>query len=146
MSRSCAVWLVALAAALPAPTFAAHTTFTGAVARFEADGNVFGPADGAPDLVDEFDDGDLAPAWTRLLGTSYESAGVLMLRDPGADIALVPGIAFRVKARNVTISPPPTAVRIALGLGGGAGGRAAACAQLDIACHQAGGGTARRCR
>jgi len=74
-----------------APALAHHLTFSASADRFEIDGNAFGPADGAADQVDEFDDGVLAPNWSVLLGTAVESGGVLTLRNPGADINLVPG-------------------------------------------------------
>jgi hypothetical protein len=63
--------------------------FSSSVQRFEADGNAYGSADGVFDLVDEFDDGVLAPAWAVLLGTAFESGGVLTVRDPGVTVPLV---------------------------------------------------------
>jgi hypothetical protein len=72
-----------------APRVASALPFSSSVQRFEADGNAYGSADGVFDLVDEFDDGVLAPNWTLLLGTAVESGGVLTLRDPGVTIPLV---------------------------------------------------------
>lgn len=63
--------------------------FGASVDRFEGDGNVYGSADGVFDLVDEFDDGALAPAWAPLLGTVVESGGVLTARDPGVVLAFL---------------------------------------------------------
>jgi hypothetical protein len=77
-------WL-ALAALLVAvaPAWAHHTVFDYRVNRFEADGNGFGPADGVPDFVDEFDDDVLAPWWTVVSGTATERGGKLHLTSPG---------------------------------------------------------------
>ena len=67
----------------PAPARAFHTVFHYQVDRFEIDGNAFGPFDGAPDLVDGFDDGVLSPGWSQLFGTVYEQDGFLHLTNPG---------------------------------------------------------------
>ena len=98
-------WLAALAltAWSTGPARAHHTTFSASVDRFEIDGNAFGPADGVPDQVDEFDDGTIAPNWQVLLGTAIESGGVLTLRDPGVDINLVPGAALDISNVENTI-------------------------------------------
>jgi hypothetical protein len=74
---------------LGVPTFAAET-FDYSVDRFEADGNVDGTFDGTPDVVDEFDDGVLAP-WFIRRGSASESGGLLHVQSPGLAIAL-PGI------------------------------------------------------
>jgi hypothetical protein len=76
---------VGLALALAVPAGASHTTFTASADRFEVDGNAFGPLDGTPDAVDEFDDGTIGPGWAPFLGTSDESSGVVTLHDPGFD-------------------------------------------------------------
>jgi hypothetical protein len=70
-----------LAAPRPAPAF--HTVFHFTVDRFEADGNVYGPAGGPADLVDEFDDGVLPPTFYAAYGTATESGGRLHLQNPG---------------------------------------------------------------
>ena len=62
---------------------ASHTVFEFKVDRFELDGNRMGPFDGVADLVDEFDDGTLSPNWYPLFGTSLESGGFLVLKNPG---------------------------------------------------------------
>jgi hypothetical protein len=101
-----APWLAALTLAcsgVATPALANHTTFSGSVDRFEIDGNAFGPADGVPDQVDEFDDGTIAPNWQTLLGTAIESGGVLTLRDPGVDIALVPGVTLDISNVENTV-------------------------------------------
>jgi hypothetical protein len=72
-----------------ATTFAAET-YDYSVDRFEADGNVNGPFDGTPDVVDEFDDGVLAPWFVRRNSVS-ESGGFLHVQSPGQTIVL-PGI------------------------------------------------------
>src|SRR5262245_51011347 len=72
-----------------APRDAWALPFSSAVQRFEADGNAYGSADGVFDLVDEFDDGVLAPNWAVLLGTAIESGGALTVRDPGVTAPLV---------------------------------------------------------
>lgn len=82
-------WLavVALAAAAwlsPARDARAdHTVFTYRVDRFELDGNVYGANDGVSDLVDEFDDGSIAPNWYQAFGTVSEADGLLVLASPG---------------------------------------------------------------
>lgn len=77
-------WLaVAAFLVAAAPARAHHTVFDYRVERFEADGNGFGPADGAADFVDEFDDGALAPSWSVVSGTAAESGGQLHLTSPG---------------------------------------------------------------
>lgn len=82
--RVFAAWVPIAAVLLFAwPAEAFHTVFDYAVQRFEADGNAFGPADGVPDLVDEFDDGSLAPLWQVSSGTAEESGGLLHLKNPG---------------------------------------------------------------
>src|SRR5262245_14480030 len=72
-----------------APRIASALPFSSSVQRFEADGNAYGSADGVFDLVDEFDDGVLAPNWAPLIGTAVESGGVLTVRDPGLTVPLV---------------------------------------------------------
>jgi len=67
--------LVAGGLALPAGADAFHTTFDNTAARFELDGNPSGPQDGVPDLVDEFDDGVLAPNWFGQFGSPEETGG-----------------------------------------------------------------------
>jgi hypothetical protein len=74
--------LVALLAIAPA-TARGPETFEYVADRVEIDGNVFGPHDGVPDLVDEFDDGALAPNWAVSSGTASESDGLLRLHSPG---------------------------------------------------------------
>jgi hypothetical protein len=85
-------WLVALglvlAPGMTGPAHGSHTTFSSSVDRFEIDGNVFGPADGALDFVDEFDDGSLAPDWSVLRGTADEAGGVATMHDPGTDVII----------------------------------------------------------
>lgn len=49
---------------------------------------MFGPTDGVPDFVDEFDDGSLAPEWAQLLGSATESGGVVALQSPGTDYSI----------------------------------------------------------
>ncbi|MFN8542804.1 MAG: hypothetical protein U0807_01125 [Candidatus Binatia bacterium] len=71
-----------------------HTVFSYRVDRFELDGNVAGPADGIPDLVDEFDDGALSPNWYRAYGTASEMGGFLDLTNPGAHFPGPNGEAF----------------------------------------------------
>src|SRR5262249_42795885 len=74
---------------LLAPTAGRALTFSSSVQRFEADGSVYGSADGVFDLVDEFDGGTLAPNWSILLGSAEESGGALRLHDPGVVEPLV---------------------------------------------------------
>jgi hypothetical protein len=78
-------WLLLVTTTLaPASAGAFHTVFDYRVDRFEADGNVFGAPGGAPDLVDEFDAGDLAARWAVVAGTGHQAGGVLHLTSPGA--------------------------------------------------------------
>jgi hypothetical protein len=81
--RRLSVALLVGGLALPAVGHAFHTTFDNTAARFELDGNPSGPQDGVPDLVDEFDDGVLAPNWFVQFGSPEEMGGVLHLRSPG---------------------------------------------------------------
>src|SRR5262245_7986216 len=86
-ARAFAAWVPIAAMLLCAwPAAAFHTVFDYAVERFEADGNAFGPADGVPDFVDEFDDGSVPPDWVVPVGTAEESGGVLHLKNPGQHI------------------------------------------------------------
>ncbi len=65
-----------------------HTVFDYAVERFEADGNIFGSADGVFDLIDEFDDGILGPTFGHLFGTTIEQNGAMHLKNPGTHFSL----------------------------------------------------------
>ncbi len=56
--------------------------------RFAVDGNVFGARDSVPDLVDDFDDGTLAPNWLRYTGTSSEAGTLLHTASPGGIIQI----------------------------------------------------------
>lgn len=85
-------WGAALAIALASggPAHASHTVFSAAVDRIEIDGNVYGAPGGALDLVDEFDDGVLAPNWALLVGSAEEAGGVVTLHDPGFHVPFGP--------------------------------------------------------
>ena len=83
--------LAGLLAVAIGSTAAAVESFEYTAERVEVDGNVFGPRDGVADLVDEFDDGVLAPLWAVSSGTVTESAGLLRLASPGLPIA-IPGL------------------------------------------------------
>jgi hypothetical protein len=88
-ARLFAAWVPITAVLLGAwPAVAFHTVFDYAVERFEADGNTFGPSDGVPDLVDEFDDGSLAPLWQLAIGTAEESDGLMHLKGPGVHVTV----------------------------------------------------------
>jgi hypothetical protein len=89
-------WTAACLSASPAR--ASHSVFSASADRFEADGNAYGAADGVADFVDEFDDGTLAPDWAVLLGTAVESGGVMTLKNPGVDIALVFGVGLDISS------------------------------------------------
>src|SRR5262245_13279557 len=89
MSRGGLAALLSAVVLSLAPRVGWALPFSSSVQRYEADGNAYGSADGVFDLVDEFDDGVLAPNWAVLLGTAVESGGVLTLRDPGVTIPLV---------------------------------------------------------
>ena len=106
MPRCRSMWavLVGVAVGLSCVPDARALSFSASVDRFEADGNVYGSADGAFDLVDEFDDGALAPAWAPLLGTVVESGGVLTARDPGVVLAFL-GLPQELSTAESTAEP-----------------------------------------
>ncbi len=81
---------VLLAILIASPALASHTTFSTSCDRFEVDGNVFGPADGGLDFVDDFDGGTLAPNWETFYGTAAESGGSVVLQSPGQDFLIGP--------------------------------------------------------
>src|SRR5262245_11855404 len=89
MSRGGLAALLSAVVLSLAPRVGWALPFSSSVQRYEADGNAYGSADGVFDLVDEFDDGLLAPNWAILLGTAIESGGVLTLRDPGVNVSFV---------------------------------------------------------
>lgn len=60
-----------------------HTPFLYRVDRFEADGNVLGPLDGVPGVVDDFNAAPLSPYWYQAFGTVSEGGGHLLLTNPG---------------------------------------------------------------
>ena len=70
-----------------------HTSFNYAVDRVEFDGNLHGPADGVPDVVDEFDDGVMGPVFQRFFGTVTEENGYMVLKSPGTHFAIT-GLPF----------------------------------------------------
>jgi hypothetical protein len=95
---------------------AAGHVFDYAVERFEADGNVHGPQDGVPDVIDEFDDGVLAPPqWNVGPGTAVETGGALHLKDPGFAISVIglSPVSFEVSE----VSTPSTPAFIQAGAG-----------------------------
>ncbi len=70
-----------------------HASFHYAADRFELDGNVAGPFDGTPDVVDEFDNSTFSPDWSVSFGTASESGGLAHLQNPGVHAPFaVPGI------------------------------------------------------
>jgi len=78
-----------------------------AIDRFEADGNLHGPKDGTPDVVEEFDDGVAGPLFSPIAGSSGESGGALHLHSPGILIA-IPGVtptAFETSAVTSGAAP-----------------------------------------
>lgn len=66
--------------------WASHTIFDYRVDRLEIDGNVHGAHDGTPDVVNEFDDGSLAPDFYNPFGTAFETGGFLALTNPGVHV------------------------------------------------------------
>lgn len=93
-----ASWLAAVSAGLLAFALPAHaaSTFSASVDRVTIDGNNFGPKDGVPDLVDEFDDGSIGPGWQILVGSATEENNVLRIHDPGLQVNFVPGVTLYV--------------------------------------------------
>src|SRR5262249_60543814 len=83
MRRLLSLGALAVSVLLAAPAGAFHTVFDYRVDRFTADGNAFGPADGVPDVVDEFDDDTLAAHWSVVAGTARGAGGLLHLTHPG---------------------------------------------------------------
>ena len=121
----CLVWaaVVLVPGAQPARlAYAFHTVFHFTVDRVEVDGNAYGPFDGTPDVVDEFDDADMAP-WRTFFGTVYQRDGLLHLTNPGVhynilaplDLSDAVGMAelraglgsFRVQSVWTTTDIPP---------------------------------------
>jgi hypothetical protein len=92
-----------LALVVAAPAAASHTTFSASADRVEIDGNAFGPLDGTPDEVDEFDDGTIGPGWAPFLGTADESGGVVTFHDPGFDY---PVGSVRVDVSDIEFEEP----------------------------------------
>jgi hypothetical protein len=90
MTRSTPALLLALLMSVGGPVGAAEI-YDYAIDRFEADGNVHGPLDGTPDLVENFDDGTMGPTFQPIAGTSVESGGALHLQSPGASVS-IPGV------------------------------------------------------
>ena len=90
-----AFWLAALMLIVAVPAHAAGS-FSASVDRVVIDGNVFGPKDGVPDVVDEFDNGVIGPDWHVLVGSATEEGGVLKVHDPGLDVTFVPGVILHV--------------------------------------------------
>src|SRR5579864_3169162 len=80
--------MVALALGRPALA----VTFSSSCDRFEIDGSAFGPHDGTPDFVDEFNNGTFAPEWSVLLGTAAETGGDAVVHDPGTPVPLGPTV------------------------------------------------------
>jgi hypothetical protein len=74
---------------------ASDGTFDFLVDRFTVDGGGFGPLDGVPDRVDDFD-GDVLTGWVKVNGTAFERDGFLHLASPGDHVAdgfgAVPGL------------------------------------------------------
>jgi hypothetical protein len=95
---------VLLASMAPA-AHAFHTTFQYGVDRFEADGNLYGAADGTLDFVDEFDDGALAPNWRRFFGTVSEADGFMLLSNPGTHFT-IPGLPFETDQSDAVSDAP----------------------------------------
>lgn len=82
--RHVLILIAVLLGIAPGAGLASHHPFDVAFDRFEVDGQPYGPKDGTPDLVDDFDDGMLAPM-TIFFGTASESGGLLHLTNPGFD-------------------------------------------------------------
>ena len=59
-------------------------------------------ADCVPDLVDEFDDGALAPNWQLAVGTAEETGGALHLKNPGAHV----DVGYTVDVSEVASATP----------------------------------------
>jgi hypothetical protein len=90
MTRSTPALIIALLLSPSAPAAFADT-YDYAIDRFEADGNIHGPLDGTPDLLEEFDDGTMGPLFGTINGTAVESSGALHLKSPGLSVA-IPGV------------------------------------------------------
>jgi hypothetical protein len=93
--------LLLLASAQRAVAF--HTIFDYQVDRVEVDGGAYGPADGIPDLVDEFDDGVLEPNFALSTGSAHEAGGLLHLTNPGTHIPFGAGIDVSEVASTVVL-------------------------------------------
>ena len=88
LSIALAVFLV-----FPARAEAHHSIFDYTFERFEADGYPYGPCDGVPDFIDEFDNGVIDPPyWNIGSYNPFESAGLLHLASPGWHSPLPPNM------------------------------------------------------
>jgi hypothetical protein len=76
--------IAAAIVAMRGPAVAFHTVFDFTVDHFEADGNEYGPYDGVPDYVSEFD-GDMS-TWLTPYGSSSVSGGRLHVQSPGTHL------------------------------------------------------------
>jgi hypothetical protein len=78
--------VVAVVAGLGVPARGAF--YSASCDRFEIDGNGFGSPGGALDLLDDFDDGTLAPNWSVLIGSASEAGTNVTVHDPGLAVQL----------------------------------------------------------
>src|SRR5262245_63371865 len=97
-------WVVLLLLLAPAQRAVAfHTIFDYQVDRVEVDGGAYGPADGTPDFVDEFDDDVLEPNFVLSTGTAHETGGMLHLTNPGTHIPFGSGVDVSEVASTVVL-------------------------------------------
>jgi hypothetical protein len=105
---------VGIAGLLVGAPCARADTYDYTVDRFEADGNVLGPEDGTPDVVEEFDDGVMGPVFGPTAGSVNEAGGVLHLRSPGAHVA-IPGVTPVSFETSAVVSQAPPLLQFGAG-------------------------------
>jgi hypothetical protein len=110
MTRTTSATVLATLLAFGGPVAFADT-YDYAIDRFEADGNIHGPKDGTPDLVEEFDDGTMGPLFGPATGTVLEASGALHMKSPGTHIS-IPGVTPTSFEASAVISNGFTGIQV----------------------------------
>jgi hypothetical protein len=142
MTRSTSITMLAAMLSMGAP-LAVADTYDYTVDRFEADGNVHGPLDGTPDVVEEFDDGVMGPLDTLITTPKCDPRDGWLGRinlyrylnhsdalppacDPGSaqglqriDFRWTGTNVVKAKVRNASLPPVTGPIRVALYRGTG---------------------------
>jgi hypothetical protein len=109
--KTATAWALAFALA---GTPALADTYDYAIDRFEADGNLHGPSDGVPDVVEEFDDGVMGPLFGPITGSSGESGGALHLHSPGLVVG-IPGVTLTTFETSAVTTGGPAFLQVGSG-------------------------------